>query len=485
MYCVTPLCPRVNFGVHNNNVINLVRGIRERVFAVEKGGELVKPPRPGPGAWLEELAWEAEYLDSRAYPTIRWTEAEFLSTFSGRRLTVYSCAVATLACLPVHRGDADSKGFLKAEKINFSAKEDPAPRLIHPRDPRYNVEVGRYIKRIEHDVYHGIDAMWGHRTVLKGYNARRVAGILRQKWDMFDQPVSIGLDASRFDQHVSVDALKWEHERYLGWFRGHDREILRELLSWQLGTKCWSRADDGSVRYYVDGMRFSGDMNTGLGNCLLMSALVHAWCRKRGVKAALGNNGDDCALILSGRQVAQLDLVAMCAWFGKLGFTLKVEGITDVFEGIEFCQSHPVVSGSGYVMARKHGVAMAKDCISLKPLDNQSVFNKWRRAVGLSGLALASGVPVQQSFYLAFMRGAGDVALSDPTLETGMARLAVGLESRTSDVTPEARYSYWLAFGISPDEQVALEAELDCVDLVWTQPRAEGFHESHFLDLFL
>lgn len=479
IYRVSGLSPPLSFGVHNNNLVNLTRGIRERVFAVESGGRLMQPPRPDPGFLARELATEARKLDGLAPPTTRYTYDEFVDTYTGRRRSIYQAAVASLASLPVHRRDASSKAFLKAEKIAFYAKEDPAPRLIHPRDPRYNVEVGRFVKRIEHGVYHAVDQMWGERTILKGYNAADVARILRRKWDRFDRPVAIGLDASRFDQHVSVDALKWEHDRYLAYFVGHDREELARLLSWQLSTKCFARCDDGRIKYTVEGMRFSGDMNTGLGNCLLMSSMVHAWCRQQGIDAELGNNGDDCALILDARQVGQLNIDAMCQWFRKLGFTMKVEEVVDVFERIEFCQSNPVWAGDAWVMCRKHRHAMAKDCISLKPLDQRGVYDQWRRAVGLCGLSLTGGIPVQQDFYAAMARDSGARALEDPTMETGMAMLARGMSRTLSPPTPEARYSYWLAFGVTPDQQEALEGFLGGVHLGFTPPiPAEGTSRS-------
>lgn len=474
MYHIRGLEAGLDFGVHNSNLRNMLRGIRERVFAVERNGELVPPPRPDPGFFDEQLAAEARFLDRWAFSTTPMSETEFVELYEGRRRTIYQEAANSLAGRPLERADADSCSFLKAEKISFYAKRDPAPRMIHPRSPRYNVALGRYIRKVEHHVYRAVDAMFGEPTIMKGYNARQVAGLMRSKWDRYKRPVALGLDASRFDQHVSVDALKWEHARYLAWFHGSDRVELAKLLGWQLRTKCRGRCDDGSVKYIVDGMRFSGDMNTGLGNCLLMSSMVHAWCRMRRVKSSLANNGDDCVLIVDGCQVDQLDLTGMTEWFRRMGFTLKVESQACVFERIEFCQASPVWNGEFWVMCRKHGHAMSKDCTSLKPLDGKRVFDAWRAAVGTGGLALASGIPCQQAFYQALARGAGDRKLVDITLETGMMRLAVGLESKAREVTAEARLSYWLAFGVTPDEQEALEGVLDAVHLDFTAPVREG-----------
>jgi hypothetical protein len=179
-------------------------------------------------------------------------------------------------------------------------------------------------------------------------------------------------------------------------------------------------------------------------------------------------------LFIDASQERRLDVERMGQWFRTMGFTLKVESRAEVFERIEFCQSNPVWNGEHWVMCRRHGVAMSKDCTSLKPLDTPRVFDKWRTAVGQCGLALASGVPVQQSFYQALMRGSKQKALSDPTMETGMARLAVGLASEARPITPLARYSYWAAFGCTPDEQVALEGVLDRTTLAFRPPVVGG-----------
>lgn len=485
VYRVSCLSPPLGFGVHANNLVNLLRAVRERVFSVEVQGTLVSPPRPAPGVIAQELEGFAEQFRRRVVTTHAWSTEQFVDSYKGRRRVVYEQAAASLTRKPVNRRDANSGAFLKAEKIPFYLKPDPAPRLIHPRDPRYNVAVGRYLKRIEHDVYHAIDGVWGYRTVLKGYNAHSVAGILRRKWEAESDPVALMWDASRFDQHVSADALQWEHQRYLEHFRGHERAELERLLQWQLRTRVYARCKDGMVKYTVDGMRFSGDMNTGMGNCLLMSAMMYAVCKRMGIRAQLANNGDDCVLIMGRSEFRRLDQELFRSWFRRLGFNLKAEGVTDVFEQIDFCQTRPVYDGDRWVMVRRHGHAQAKDCISIKPLDHPRLFDAWRLSVGQAGLSLTGGIPVQQEFYLAFMRGAKGVALrGDPTQETGFARLAVGMDRKASEPTAKARYSYWLAFGVTPDEQIALEAQYRRVTPAWHVSRAEGVHTVHH-DKFL
>ncbi len=473
---VACLNPGREFGVHDNCLTNLLRGIRERVFAVESDGGLVTPPRPDPGIFDSTLSSFERLLRKRCAVTTPWTDEEFLSTYEGRRRTIYEAAIASLATKPVNRRDAYSSAFLKAEKIPFYQKPDPAPRLIHPRSPRYNAAVGVYIKKIEHRVYTAVNEVWNgvSPTILKGYNAAQVGAHMAAKWNRFKRPVAIGLDASRFDQHVSASALQWEHRQYLNFYRGNDRRELARLLSWQLKTKVWARCRDGVVRYTVDGMRFSGDMNTGLGNCLLMCAMVWEWARKVGVQCELANNGDDCVVIMEAHDLQRWNDNLMKTWFRGLGFTMKSETPVRVLEQVEFCQSQPVCIDGKWLMVRKHGHAMSKDCVCIKPLDSPGVFDKWRNTVGLAGLSLTGGVPVQQSFYMAMRRGAGSATMTDTTLETGFMRFARGMQRTVGPISPDSRYSYWLAFGVTPDEQEALEAEMDSVTPVWSKPSTEG-----------
>jgi hypothetical protein len=74
----------------------------------------------------------------------------------------------------------------------------------------------------------------------------------------------VGLDASRFDQHVSHAALKWEHSVYNSWFK--DKEFAR-AISMQLINEGTGYTDEGKIKVEVEGCRMSGDMNTSAGNC--------------------------------------------------------------------------------------------------------------------------------------------------------------------------------------------------------------------------
>jgi hypothetical protein len=83
-----------------------------------------------------------------------------------------------LALKPIRVLDSHLKTFVKAEKINWSTKPDPAPRVIQPRDPRYNVEVGRFLLPLEHKVYDKIDELFGSPTIMSKYNSVQQAEVI-------------------------------------------------------------------------------------------------------------------------------------------------------------------------------------------------------------------------------------------------------------------------------------------------------------------
>jgi hypothetical protein len=76
-------------------------------------------------------------------------------------------------------------------------------------------------------------------------------------------------------------------------------------------------------------------------------------------------------------------------------------------------------------------------------------------------MSLTGGIPIVQEFYQALIRsGEGAKPLvGELTLETGFARLAIGMDRRYQEVHPMTRASFWRAFGITPDKQIAFEQD--------------------------
>ncbi len=448
----------LNMRVHNNSTANAMRAVRERVFAVERDGALRAPPRPAVGVVARELADFRAALVPAIGPCTPWTLDKFVQSYTGSKLIRYTKAVASLRVRSVNRGDSFLQSFVKAEAVNFTAKPDPAPRIIQPRNPRYNALVGRFIRPLEHRVYHGIAELFGGPTVMKGYNALTTAACLRDMWRGFTQPCALSLDASRFDQHVSHCALKWEHSVYN---RVYGDPELASLLKWQLNNTGYVRcADGGAFKYTVRGCRMSGDMNTALGNCLIMCALVWTWARKCGVRVRLANNGDDCSVFMEQGDLKRFQ-AGMSEWFLSMGFTLTSDGVAYVFERVDFCQTRPVFTERGWVMCRNPRVGLCKDVLCKQPTMDRPVlgYRRWLYQVGQAGAAIADGVPVFAAAYTAFQRigvpaskvqGFGDMS-------SGFEHMARGLSYTGTSVSSLARVSFWRAWGITPDQQVVLE----------------------------
>jgi hypothetical protein len=452
------LRPQIKYAVFNSDINALERAVKERLLYVKSSnGEFVTPHRPISQSHFDLCSkpFKDEFIKLAQYVS-PLTEKQFLGAYGGRRRAVYESALISLQSQPLVRKDSYINFFVKTEKVNFTAKEDPVCRGISPRNPRYHVSLGPYIKRIEHKVYDIIAAIFGSVTVFKGLNAETRGKQMLAHWDHFDDPVAIGLDASRFDQHVSYEALTWEHSIY-HLFYCKDSWFAR-LLSWQLNNVGFGRVPDGDLKFKLKGGRMSGDMNTALGNCLLMCNMIYSYVKSVGIiKFRLANDGDDCVLFVERRDLHRISTLSN--WFVKMGFDMKVETPVDVFEQIEFCQAQPILTPQGCIMVRKYPVSVSKDCLSIKPLLNEKLFNRWIAAIGEGGLALAGGIPVVQEFYQCMIRNSqGAKPLkNDPTQETGLKQLAAGMKREYSKVHYGTRVSFWRAFGIDPARQLALE----------------------------
>lgn len=448
----------LNLGVHNNSLANALRAVRERVFAVERNGNLQPPPRPSKGVFASRMAAYRAALVDAIGPCTHWSYARFLASYSGSKLTRYTKAVTSLKVWGINKRDSFLQAFVKAEAVNFTAKPDPAPRIIQPRSARYNAFVGRYIRPLEHRVYEGIAKLFGGPTVMKGYNAAQVARHIRDMWNEFNQPIALSLDASRFDQHVSTEALKFEHSIYNLVYKAKE---LASKLRWQLINKGFVRTSDGGAfTYTVAGCRMSGDMNTALGNCLLMCGLIYEYARTKGIRIRLANNGDDCSVIMEKRNLPQF-LLGLDEWFLEMGFTLTSDGVADVFERIDFCQTRPVFTEKGWVMCRNPRVGLCKDVLCKQPDMSTPLpgYRRWSYQVGVAGSALADGVPVFSAAYLAMQRTglANRRAQGFGDMSSGFEHMAKGLANRSTPISDAARVSFWRAWGITPDFQELLE----------------------------
>lgn len=451
------------YGVHNNSNVNIERALVERVFTV--AGDL--PPAPNRQLLMGRLLRFTAKLTRHVDPVAEMSTNQFVDTYVGRKKLMYQRAVDSLLEKPVCADDAIVSSFIKDEKTNLTRKGDPCPRIIQPRSPRFNVSIGVYLKPLEKAIFRGIAAVFRDVTVLKGYNAVERASILRRKWDRFDRPVALLLDAKRFDQHVSRDLLDWEQSTF--------SRLLLNPIGFQSVNKlrrrnvCYARSGDSGFAYTLNGIRMSGDMDTALGNCLSMCAMTWSFMTDLGVqKYSYGNDGDDGVLIFEEEHLDMI-LERFEGYFRDFGFTMKLEGVARVFEHVDFCQARPVWDGKGWRMVRNPDVALMKDSMTLSKLPPKEIAN----AVGWGGVALCGTIPICGKFYQSLINSN---AVRPQELTCGRDFLAYRLAFEVGEPTVQSRVSFYEAFGISPDQQIAIEHTI--------QPWLPSYHNPALVESF-
>jgi len=448
-----------NLNTHNNSVANLLRGVGERVLYTDR--KLTTCVQPIPGVFerrLGSLKRTIVGLVGRQAPV---TRDQFVEFYKGPRRLTYERAVASLVLKPVCPRDSRLKTFVKAEKINFTIKSDPAPRVIQPREPRFNVEVGKYLRPVEHKIYDAIDSLFKSPTIMSKYNSVQTAAILKEKFDSFLDCAVIGLDASRFDQHVSEQALKFEHSIYNDIFRSPE---LASLLSMQLVNNGVASGTDGWFKYRKRGSRMSGDMNTSLGNKLLMCLMCYSYLKQLGIRYHFANNGDDCLVFIQKRDIPKM--ASLDGYFRDFGFNMKTEPPVFNFEQVEFCQCKPICSNNLWRMVRNVRTCLVKDCTSVSLGHDIESFRRWLADVANCGLAFSADVPVLGKFYNMLQRfgkdGKYEAHTSEYAAYRNMSRNVVLQHNAPDD---RGRYSFWLGTGISPDSQIIIEKFFD--DAIW------------------
>jgi hypothetical protein len=441
----------------------------ERVFYVKLKGAFQPPPAPVPGIFRTRLASAFKKMTPMMEGLLpqRWSFAEFVDSYRDSRRIIYERAAASLEVSVVTRALAQVRSFIKVEKTNDTHKV-PVPRLIQPRDPRYNILVGCFVKPLEHPLYGVLNHLFGYTVIASGLNVVEQGTLFASAWARFPDPCGWSGDARRFDQHVSVDALRFEHSVYLRCVPRSDREELGRYLSWQLRTSGVAYAPDGVIRYVTRGGRKSGDMNTSLGNKLLMCLMIYSYLELHKLldMVQLVNNGDDFTIICARKTLP--DLAGLPAWLLDFGFTLIMEPPAREIEHIRFCQTSPVFDGEGYRMVRDPRICVDKDLVCLASVQNEKEVMRWCHSVGECGLALAGCIPVFWRLYALMQRQSDEGCAAYDNGRSGMQMLAAGMEAhtRTCEPTPECRTSFFRAFDITPGEQESMESLID--DAIFT-----------------
>ncbi len=412
---------------------------------------------------IKLLAKEARRFKCMLVPVDPMTDDEFLACYDGPKKARYVTAINSLINDPITIKDSHISAFIKAEKCDPGHKVNPDPRMIQARSPRYNYLLGRWLKPLEHQIYRKLRDGINSRMVMKGLNQRERAAAFVNKWAAFDDPVAIPLDGSRWDKHIWGEVLNIEHSIYLAAIRC---SVVALLLKWQRRNICKTR---NLVFWIVWWRRMSGDVNTGLGNSVLMSLMLKAIFRTLGIKKwAAVVDGDDGVPVVERR-----DLVLVQKYLSKLfldfGQEVKLETPTSDIQKVKFCQTQLVWVDEEPIMVRDWKRCLSHDTSGVKNWGDPNVSPALLKAVGMCNLALHAGMPILQAHALACIRNAGETKARFDilALEDAWARYKTelghpaALTTKAKAIKASTRLSFMHATGVSIEEQIDIESRLD------------------------
>lgn len=438
--------------------------LRERVLGSVIDGEWVKTHKP-PGAFAtRQMLGIRARVTSIVGSCSPISYKSYCEKYAGSRRLAYEKAHESLQMKPLCRADAALNCFLKAEK-NGSVK---APRVISPRSTRFLLAMGVYIYPLEHATYRAFRKMHGSPVVMKGLDQTERAAVAQDHWNHFEQPIAVGLDASKFDQHTSRKALQFEHGFYLRPYR-NDKGLAR-LCDWQLENHCYANLDDGRVKWKTDGGRMSGDVNTACGNCCLSATMLLGWALEKGVRVRVMVDGDDCVAFMEQRDYQRF-MDGLCAWYLERGYRMKVEGPYRELHEVEFCQSKWMMLNGTPLFVRNPIKALNQDhtWVAVGGVRHRDVLT----ATGLGGLAMYGDVPVLGAYYSML---AGDRQLSSRVIKrldmrSSWLRNRGRNDNKTfSEPTADSRVEFFRTFGMHPTDQMALERIYKSAVVHDTQP---------------
>lgn len=443
---------------YHNCKNNLMSALRNRVLA-----DVPKPSEAG----IQSLKIQARKMTKKLRSVAPWTREQVLGHYKGAKRARYTSAAERYDEEGVTYRDSVVDLFVKSEATPIT-KTFKAPRAIQPRSYVYGYAIARYIKPVEELIYlltgFGQKRVPHSRIIAKGLSQTKRAKLLQEKSAHFSNPVWMTLDASRFDLHVSKEQLKIEHAVYLSCL--NDPEFAK-LLGMQMVNK--GRVRSLGLKYTCDGGRMSGDMNTAVGNCILMVLMAEEMMSRINCpKYDILDDGDDIIVIV---EKGWENVVKEKAYniFLDFGHEVKIENIAYSFEQLEWCQCHPVEVSSGrWKLVRNPVKILTKGIAGTKYFTNpdEKTRRKLINSVGHCELVLNLGVPVLQAFGEMLIRLSGTTELLKfDTVDEYYHRICKELKSmnvpleevKGRDITFEARCSFERAFGITVDDQLELE----------------------------
>lgn len=402
----------------------------------------------------------------------------------------------------------------------FLVRKLPDPRVILAMCRRGNLEWARWIPLVEQGFYQlgggGIPSSTplahhaNKRTspFCKGLNSKAMATLMYDTWIAIRAAcgtvVAAMVDQSRADAHQRDIHLA----KFYLYSKMLDRQARSKLASMIKGYMQPKFSGFGGFRMKMSkGQLMSGVMDTALANnvnswlmfSLFRKCVTHPptndkFHSQTGMRLPLIEmhpydftvfyNGDDCVPMCS-QLVWKVVSPHITPFFEKMGCVMKIDGVTDKFEHIDFCQTRPVEFGRGYshreVKMVRNPAKVIKTTL-VNPKHTRLTDHDWALRLWVIGMCegiLNLGVPVLFAFAECLCRnGLEPRKVNEVLLEltksgatyralvelAGMdAQKLYGINRNNmrrvtpSPITDVARQSFAEATGIQPAEQRSLE----------------------------
>lgn len=370
-YLVVPPIEGYQIGVHNSCSCNELISLTNR--------HLVDRTLPGYDKTYMKDSFNS-VSKTWKFELERMAMLAVVNSYRGGKRRLYNRAMHEVKNFGLGKTDHHVRMFVKPDKISMSEINTKAPRAIQYRNPRYNLVLATYLKPYEHAFYELVGSD-GLRVVTKGLNNVEIAKLMLDKAALYENPVYINCDHSKFDSTINVDHLKFEHMIYNRTFPS-----LKNLLRKQLKNRGYTRS---GIHYKVVGTRMSGDYNTSLGNSLLNRAVLESWLKN--IKHSLILDGDDSVIIVEAKDVHKLDL----SHFEKCGFTTTTDLCYDITE-VEYCKKRLVMSDPPILMRSPLRV-LSNMAICTRNYGGEG-FKRWAYGVMECERLMHPGVPILSKF---------------------------------------------------------------------------------------
>lgn len=387
------------------------------------------------------------------------TAQQVVDHYTGAQRRVYQRAADSLD-EPLSWVDTRIKTFVKREKWDFNTSPK-APRCIQARSPRFNLLLAMDHKPIEHRLYRlrqtrdTTQLPGRHRLFAKGRNWTQRAADCREHWSQFRDPVAVKVDARKFDGTLHKTLLEQTHGFYYSLSKS--KRHLR-LLRQTIYNTCRTR---NGIKYKVDGTRMSGDIDTAMGNALIMVAALQNVIK---VPHLLYDDGDDCLIFMERCHLLQF-LATFSADMHEYGLNVGVDSIAYQFEHIEFCQHRPANLG-GVWRFTPNPIKQMRGAFSSTAEFMQGSDGAYTRACAASLAGTADHQPL--TWALATQALAATERFTPRYDRAQLHAFAAGYKPRLTPPQPPTdvdRENFSATWGITPDQQLEYEAMIQFPDV--------------------